>query len=171
MFVWLVFSTLSVSSEVYFDTICNDFNNSVLRPLTHLPHGLASSHAELVRTMTPTLVGKYTTEIFVRRSVDRTHQAWVSLRLLVVGVQMAIFEEREQEQVCTLVIAILVVELKFMVMIVIAVERLGVPSTSGVQGSLMDIALSSGFVYLIVSFGGFTGVFLILSPRHRGSEN
>lgn len=171
MFVWLVISTLSVSSEVYLDTISNDFTDSVLRPLTYLPHGLALSHAELVRTMTPTLVGKYTAEIFVRRSVDRTYQARVSLRLLVVGVQMAIFEEGEQEQVCTLVIAILVVELKFMVVIVITVERLGVSSTSGVQGSLMDIALGSGFVYLIVSFGGFTSVFLILSPRHRGSEN
>lgn len=121
--------------------------------------------------MTPTHIGKYTAKVFVRRSVDRTYQAWVSLRLLVVRVQMAIFEEGEQEQVCTLAIANLVVELKFMVVIVTEVERLGESSTPGVQGSLMDNALGFGFVYLIVSFGRFTNVFLVFSPRHRGSEN
>lgn len=58
-----------------------------------------------------------------------------------------------------------------MVMIVIMVERLGVSGTPGVQGSMVDIALGFGFVYLIVSFGCFTGVFLILSLRHGDSED
>lgn len=55
------------------------------------------SHTELEKAMTPTLNGKDTAEVFVRRSIDGTYQAWVSLRLLVVGVQMAIFEEGEHE--------------------------------------------------------------------------
>lgn len=130
--------------------------------------------------MPPTLMGKDTAEVFVRRGIDGTYQAWISLRLLVIGVQMAIFKEGKRKQVRILFVALLVVKLKDVVIIVVMVlvivirvmvEQMRVSSTPGIQGSTMDIVLGFVLINLVVSFVSFTDVLLFLWPHRWGCNN